>query len=139
MVEAKLKWTGGFRFEGVSLFGHPIATDAAKTAGGTENGYKPSELVLFGLAGCTGIDVAQILKKMRQELTGIEIEVKGYQPEEFPKPFNKIEVRYIFRGKNLDKSKIEQAINLSEEKYCMVSQTLKGMAHINSTYEIHEE
>ena len=139
MVEAKLKWTGGLRFEGVSLFGHPIATDAARAAGGTENGYKPTELVLFGLAGCTGIDVAQILKKMRQEVTGMEIEVKGYQPEEHPKPFNKIEVRYIFRGKNLDKDKIERAINLSEEKYCSVSQTLKGMARITSTYEIHEE
>jgi putative redox protein len=139
MVEAKLKWTGGIRFEGVSLFGHPIATDGNKTTGGTENGYKPTELLMFSLAGCTGIDVALILKKMRQEVTGIEIEVKGHQPEGHPKPFNKIEVKYIFRGKNLNKDKIEQAINLSEEKYCSVSQTLKGMSLITSTYEIHED
>jgi putative redox protein len=139
MIEAKLKWTGGIRFEGVSLFGFPIATDGAMMAGGTENGYKPTELVLFGLAGCTGVDIANILKKMRQEVTGIEIEVKGYQPEEHPKPFNKIEVKYIFTGRNLDKTKIEQAINLSEEKYCSVSQTLKGVARIISSYEIREE
>jgi len=75
---------------------------------------------------------------MRQDVTGIEIEVTGYQPEEFPKPFNRIEVKYIFIGKNLNKDKIEQAIKLSEEKYCSVSQTLKGMAKIISNYEIRE-
>ena len=93
---------------------------------------------MFGLAGCTGVDVANILTKMRQDVTGIEIEVTGYQPEEFPKPFNRIEVKYIFIGKNLNKDKIEQAIKLSEEKYCSVSQTLKGMAKIISNYEIRE-
>lgn len=138
MVSAKLKWTGGISFEGVSQFGHKIITDGAKSAGGAESGYKPTELLMFGLAGCTGVDVANILTRMRQDVTGIEIEVTGYQPEEFPKPFNRIEVKYIFIGKNLNKDKIEQAIKLSEEKYCSVSQTLKGMAKIISNYEIRE-
>ena len=138
MIEAKVKWAGGLRFEGTSLFGHPIATDASLAAGGDENGYKPTELLFFGLAGCTGIDVVNILKKMRQELTGLEIEVKAFQPDEFPKPFNKIEVKYIFKGRNLDKSKVEQAIKLSEDKYCAVSQTLGGMAKLTSNYEIIE-
>lgn len=137
MVEAKVKWTGGVRFEGKSLFGHPIATDAAKDAGGAENGYKPSELLLFALAGCSGIDIVRILEKMRQEVTGFDIEVKGFQPEEFPKPFNRIEVKYIFRGKNLETPKVEKAIALSKDKYCMVGQSLKS-AEIVSTYEIIE-
>ncbi len=138
MVEAKLKWTGGIRFEGKSLFGHKIITDGAKSAGGSESGYKPTELLMFGLAGCTGIDVATILTKMRQELTGIEVEVQGHQPEEYPKPFSKIYIKYIFTGKNLDKGKVEQAIQMSEDKYCSISQTLKGVSNIISTYEIHE-
>ncbi|MCX6826161.1 MAG: OsmC family protein [candidate division Zixibacteria bacterium] len=139
MVEAKLKWSGGIRFEGVSLFGLPIATDGSIEVGGEEKGYKPTELVLFGLAGCTGIDVVTILKKMHQELTAVEIEVKGYQPEEYPKPFNKIEIKYIFRGKKLDKNKIEQAIKLSEGKYCSVSQSLNGTAQISFSYNIYNE
>ncbi|SYZ74674.1 OsmC/Ohr family protein [Candidatus Zixiibacteriota bacterium] len=139
MVEAKLKWTGGIRFEGESLFGHKIVTDGALSAGGDESGYKPTELLMFALAGCTGVDVVTILNKMRQEVTGIEIEVKGQQPEQFPKPFNRIEIKYTFRGKKLDRDKIKQAVHLSEEKYCSVSQTLKGIANIISTVEIIEE
>jgi putative redox protein len=139
MIEAKMKWTGGLKFEGLSAFGHNIAIDLAKKSGGNEDGYKPTELVLFSLAGCTGIDVVKILEKMRQEVTGVEVEVKGYQPDNYPKPYNKIEVRYILRGKNLDPRKVEQAINLSEDKYCMVSLSLKGVARINSSFEIIEE
>ena len=138
MVEAKVKWSGGIKFDGISAFGLPISIDGTKKAGGSEAGYKPTELVFFGLAGCTGVDVIKILEKMRQKLTGLEIEVKAYQPDEYPKPFNKIEVKYIFTGKGLDKSKIEQAIDLSEEKYCAVSLSLKGIAKMNSTYEIIE-
>ncbi|MEW5922514.1 MAG: OsmC family protein [Candidatus Zixiibacteriota bacterium] len=139
MVEAKLKWSGGLKFDGTSAFGLPIATDVAKSAGGTEQGYKPTELVMFGLAGCTGVDVVKILEKMRQNLTGLEIEVKAFQPDANPRPFNKIELKYIFRGKNLDRNKIEQAIMLSEEKYCSVSLTLKGIANIVTRIDIIEE
>ena len=139
MIEAKLKWTGGIHFEGESAFGHKIITDGPKKSGGSEDGYEPTELVLFGLASCTGVDVVKILEKMRQNITGVEIEVKGYQPEEYPKPFNRIEIKYIFRGKGLDKAKIEKAIELSENKYCMVSLSLKGVANIKSSYEVIEE
>jgi putative redox protein len=139
MVEAKLKWAGGLKFDGTSVFGLPISTDGTKKSGGTEQGYGPTELVMFGLAGCTGVDVVKILEKMRQKLTGLEIEVNAVQPDEYPKPFNKIEVKYILRGQGLDKTKVEQAIELSEEKYCAVSLTLKGVANFKTSYEIIEE
>jgi len=139
MQTAKLSWTGGLRFEGESLFGHKIATDGDTPAGGGRSGYKPTELVLFGLAGCTGIDVVLILNKMRQELTGLEIEVKAHQPEEgYPRPFKRIEINYVFTGHNLDRNKVEQAIRLSEEKYCSVSQTLNGVANIINNFEVKE-
>jgi len=101
MIEAKLKWTDGIRFEGV--------------------------------------DVIRILEKMKQEVTGLEIEVKGSHPDQYPKPFNRIEINFIFTGKNLDEKKVEKAINLSEDKYCMVSQSLKGMARIITSYKIIED
>jgi len=138
MIEARVKWAGKLRFEGISAFNLPIATDGSKKAGGEENGYKPTELVLFGLAGCTGVDVIKILEKMRQKVTGLEIEVKGYQPDEYPKPYNRIEIRFVFTGRDLDPKKIEKAINLSEEKYCMVSLSLMGVAKIVSSYVIEE-
>ena len=139
MVEAKVKWVGGIKFDGLSAFGLPISMDGTKKSGGTEKGYKPTELVMFGLAGCSGIDIVTILEKMRQKLTGLDIEVKATQPDEYPKPFNKIEVKYILRGQGLDPQKVAQAIELSEEKYCSVSLTLKGVAHIKSSFEIIEE
>ena len=100
MQKSKIKWIDGLKFEGTCTFGHKIVTDAAKKAGGNEEGYKPTDLVLFGLAGCTGIDVMKILNKMRQEVTGLEIEVEAYQPEEYPKPFNKIKIKYIQKQMN---------------------------------------
>jgi len=139
MVEAKVKWAGGLRFDGTSAFGSPISIDSVKNDNGDEQGYKPTELVMFGLAGCTGVDVVNILGKMRQKLTGLEVEVKASQPDEYPKPFNKIDVKFIFRGENLDRAKIEKAISLSEEKYCAVSLTLKGVAAVKTSYEIIEE
>jgi len=138
VIEAKLKWQEGLRFEGTSSFGHKIITDGARTSGGSEMGYRPTELVLFALAGCTGMDVVKILEKMRQKVTGFEIEVKGQQPEEYPKPYNKIDIKYIFTGKGLDKDKIATAIGLSKDKYCMVSQTLAGVANICHEIEIRE-
>ncbi|HDL02686.1 MAG TPA: OsmC family peroxiredoxin [candidate division Zixibacteria bacterium] len=139
MVEAKLKWAGGVKFDGISAFGLPISIDGTKKTGGTEQGYKPTQLVMYGLAGCTGVDVVIILKKMRQELTGLEVEVKASQPDEYPKPFNRIDIKYTLRGKNLDRSKVERAIKLSEEKYCAVSLTMKGVAKIETSIEIIEE
>jgi putative redox protein len=138
MLNAKMSWGGGLKFEGVSGFGLPIITDGDKKAGGEESGYKPTELILFGLAGCTGIDIVRILEKQRQQLTGLDIELNAYQPDQYPKPFNRIEIKFIFTGKGLNPKKVEKAIELSEEKYCSISLTLKGVAKIITNYEIRE-
>ncbi len=136
MVEVKMKWGGGLRFEGTSAFGHTMITDGGKQAGGEEAGFKPTELVLFGIAGCTGIDVVRILEKQRQKLTSLVIEVTGHQNNDFPKPFHTFEIKYIARGENLDEKKLAKAIELSESKYCMVSQTMQSVAQVNTSFEI---
>lgn len=137
--EAKLTWTGGMKFEGTSIFGHKIATDSSKKVGGNEDGYKPTELLLFGLAGCTGMDVLKILEKQRQVVTGLEIEVIGHQQDDYPKPFHKVEVRYTARGKGLDEKKVAKAIELSESKYCTVSQTVKMACEVTTSYAVIED
>ena len=136
MLTIKTAWKGGLKFEGNSVFGNPVVTDGAKSVGGGEEGAKPTELLLFGLAGCTGMDVLKMLQKMRQKVTHFELEVTGRQPDDYPKPFETVEVRYIFRGENLDPRKLEQAISLSQEKYCAVSLTVERKCTVVTSYEI---
>jgi putative redox protein len=139
MLETKMTWAGGLKFEGVSVFGHKISTDGGKQAGGNEDGYKPTELLLFGMAGCAGIDVVRILENQRQELTSLEIKLTAHQSDDYPKPFHTIEVKYLARGRNLDPKKLARAIELSEEKYCVVSQTVRGETEVATSFEILPE
>jgi len=139
MVTAKMTWAGGLKFEGVSVFGHKIATDGSKEVGGGEAGFKPTELLLYGMAGCAGIDIVRILEKQRQQLTSLEIELVGHQPEEYPKPFHTIDMKFIARGANLDPAKLAKAIELSEQKYCVVAQTIKNATRVVTSFEIVEE
>jgi putative redox protein len=136
MLTAKMTWAGGLKFEGTSVFGHKIATDGAKEAGGNEDGFKPTELLLYGIAGCTGIDVVKILEKQRQQLTSLEIELTAHQSDTYPKPFHTIEVKYIASGQGLDEKKLAKAIELSESKYCVVSQTIQRETKVVTSYEI---
>jgi len=139
LVSVKMKWAGGLKFEGMGAFGHKIVTDGAKKAGGEEAGYNSIELPLFGIAGCAGIDVVLIMQKQHQKLTSLEIEITAHQNDQYPKPFHTIEVKYIARGENLDEKKLAKAIELSESKYCVVSQTIINETKITSSYEILPE
>jgi putative redox protein len=139
MMKTSMTWQGGLKFRGTGQFGHTIVTDGSRQAGGEEDGHKPTELLLFGIAGCTGIDVIRILEKQRQKVTALEIEVIAHQPEEYPRPFNRIEVKYHFRGENLDPKKVAMAIELSESKYCAVSQTVSCSGEIATSFDISEE
>ena len=136
MMQAKMNWTGGLKFEGTTAFGHKIATDGSKAAGGQEDGYKPTELLLYGMAGCAGIDIVRILQKQRQELTSLDIEVIAHQNEDYPRPFHTIKIKFIARGDNLDEKKLALAIDLSESKYCVVSQTIANHTRVTTSYEI---
>ena len=98
MLEVKMRWAEGLKFEGDTAFGHKIVTDSGRQAGGTEAGFKPTELLLFGIAGCTGIDVVRILEKQHQKLSALEIQVTAHQNEEYPKSFHTFEIKYIAKG-----------------------------------------
>jgi len=99
-------------------------------------GISPMELVLIGLAGCSGIDIVSILQKKKAFLTDFKVNVRGKRAESPPKVYTDIEVEYLFWGDNLKNKDVEQAITLSEEKYCSVSIMVGKTANITSSYKI---
>lgn len=131
--ELEAKWTEGMSFE-ADVNDHTIVLDAAEKVGGKNKGPRPKPLLLFSLAGCTGMDVVSLLKKMRVEYEDFSIRVSGEVTDDHPKYYKKIHVIYQFKGNNLDKGKVEKAVNLSQEKYCGVSYMVKQAAEL--TYEI---
>ncbi len=114
--------------------GHKLVLDAAKEFGGEDLGYRPKPLVMAALAGCTGMDVVSILKKMRVEYDGLEIKVEGDVADEHPKTYTALKVIYEFKGKDLPMEKLEKAVSLSEETYCGVWAMYKKAVPV--TYEI---
>jgi putative redox protein len=132
----EMQWDGGLRFQGTNAWGNTIVADAAREAGGNESGIKPTELLLYGVASCTGVDIVRILEKRRQKLTSLTIRVEADQNEDYPKPFHTVRVHYVAKGEDLDPKALAKAIELSEGKYCVVSQTLQEPAEITTSYEI---
>ena len=110
--------------------GHKITLDAAEQVGGENRGPRPKPLLMVGLAGCTGMDVVSILKKMRVELDGFNVRVEADLTDEHPKQFTKMHVIYEFKGKDLPMEKLQKAISLSEERYCGVSAMYKKAIEI---------
>ena len=102
--------------------------DGATAFGGSEAASSPMELFLISLGGCTGMDVASLLKKMRVKIDKFEIVIEAERAEEHPKIYTKIDLVYKFWGKDLDssKAKIEKAINSSQDNYCSVSAMIKA-------------
>lgn len=118
--------------------GKELVMDAAPDVGGDGDGFRPTELLLVGLAGCTGIDVVSILKKMREDVTGYEINVVGDRQDEHPKKYTKITVEHVFRGHGLSPRNVERAVRLSADKYCSASANLSAGAEVEHTFRIEE-
>ena len=101
--------------------GHKIYMDTAAEHGGKNLGPRPKPLMMVALAGCTGMDVAAILRKMRIEVESMSVEVEGEVTEEHPKRFEKMKVIYRVKGKDVPLASVEKAVNLSKDRYCGVS------------------
>lgn len=135
MNQISARWAGGLRFVHASGSGHAVVTDGPREAGGEATAPTPMEMILHGLAGCTGIDVISILRKMKEPVTGLEIVVEGDRAEEYPKVFTRIAVHYKLSG-DLDPKKVERAVSLSEKKYCSVSLMLAEVVAMETRWEI---
>ena len=124
-------WEKGFRFVHRSASGHELVTDAPEAVGGTDTGPSPMELIILGLIGCTGVDVASILERMRQPLEGLEVSAEYERAENHPKVYTKIHLTYTVKG-DIPAGKVEHAVHLSEDTFCSVSAMLKEKVEITS-------
>lgn len=133
MTEAKAKWVADQRFDGISSSGHNIIVDGDKKAGNS-----PMELVLIGLCGCTGYDVVSILRKKREPFTSLEVTAVAERAPTPPTVYTEILLTYRIGGKVSHKA-VEDAVRLSEEKYCSVAAMLSKTAKITYTIEYSDE
>ncbi|MGB8348024.1 MAG: OsmC family protein [Ktedonobacteraceae bacterium] len=128
----------GMRFDGEAGSGHHVTLDAAEGGGGQNAGFRPMELLLVGLAGCTGMDVISILRKKRQQVTAYEVHVSGRRAEENPMVFVEITVEHVVTGHQLQREAVARAIQLSEERYCGAGAMLGKVAHLTHTFHLVE-
>ena len=126
----------GSTFEGVAGSGHRVTMDVAPEVGGRNLGLRPMEMVLLGLGGCTAIDVLHMLRKGRQPITDMRVELDAERANDVPKVFTKIHLHFVLTGAGLDPHKIERAINLSASKYCSASMMLNKTAEMTHDFEI---
>jgi putative redox protein len=131
--ETLLSWKGNMEFETV-LDGHALTIDADESNGGQNHGMRPKKLMLTALAGCTAMDIVSILKKMKIEPEHFQVRVDGNVTDEHPKQYDAMHIVYEFKGDNLPMDKLQKAVELSQEKYCGVSATLRKAVQL--TYEI---
>jgi putative redox protein len=89
--------------------------------GSPKNGGGPMEFVLAGLAGCTAMDIVHMLRKMREDVSGVEVEINGVRADEIPAVYQEVDILYIIRGRDISEKNVKQTINLSQEKYCSAS------------------
>ena len=136
---AYIKQIKGITFAGKTDSNHWVTMDGPENFGGSNAGIRPKELILLALAGCTGSDVISILEKKRTPLDDFEINIKADVSDEHPQVFTKIDLEYVFYGKNLNVKDIERAIDLSQTKYCSVTAMLQKSVEILHTYRIVEE
>jgi putative redox protein len=127
-----IEWKGDLAFLGRNESGGTVQMG---TLDGRP-GIGPMEMLLLGVAGCTGIDVVSTLKKQRQPLQELKIKVWGRRADNHPRVYNEIEVVYLLWGDGLDPAAVERAIRLSDEKYCSASAMMRGTAEVRTTYRI---
>lgn len=130
----KSTWNGGHRFDGYVGDYSPVGMEW----GENRKSASPMELLLVSLAGCTGMDVVDILQKMREKITKVEVSVDGERRREHPKIWSSVSVTYDIYGRNLSSDKSEKAVKLSVEKYCSVAAMFRPEISLKHSFKLHE-
>ena len=134
MPTTTVRWVSGKQFVGMDSNQHAVVISGDEDPGG----IRPSQLLLLSLSACTAYDVVEILEKKRKPVSMLEIDADGEHADEAPWPFRTIHLTYRLRGRDLTAKAVEQAIELSEQKYCSVAATIRGVAEITTEFEIME-
>jgi len=132
-MKARVKWVQDVMFVGESGSGHSVVMDGAPDAGGRNLGFRPMEMLLLGLGGCSAFDVMLILKRGREVVTDCVVDIEAERATTDPKVFTKIVMNYTVTGRALDAKKVERAVQLSAEKYCSASAIIGKTAQITHT------
>ncbi len=135
-MKANVTWQDGLSFTGTADTGFSISLGASPAVGGADDGFRPMELLLLGLAGCTGLDVISILQKKRQDVTDFRVEAEAESASEHPHVFTHVRLHYVISGPAVDAKAVERAIELSRDKYCPASAMLSQATAIEYTYDI---
>ena len=131
------QWKGNMVFESDNPRWDSIMIDASEDFGGTKSGMAPKAMMLSSLAGCSGLDIISVLNKMKVKIDDFKMIVEGELTDEHPKYYHTVSVDYHFYGKDLNKNKINKAVNLSVEKYCGVMEMFRQFANITTAVYLH--
>jgi putative redox protein len=131
---AKVSWVDGALFVAEAGSGHTFTMDGSAEVGGRNLGARPMEVMLIGMGGCTAIDVVSMLKKQRQDITGVEVALVGERAGDHPMVYTEVKLVYTVRGRKLNKALVERAVSLSDEKYCSATAMFKKSAKV--THEV---
>ncbi|KAF0152222.1 MAG: OsmC/Ohr family protein [Ignavibacteria bacterium] len=135
---AVVKHIKGVTFIGKADSNHWVSMDGPEEFGGSNAGMRPKELLLLALGGCTGSDVAVILKKKKINVDGFDIFLTAEVQETHPQVYTKITVEYVFYGKGIPAEAVERAIELSQKTYCSVTAMLQKSIEITHSFRIEE-
>ncbi len=131
---ARIAWVENALFVGESGSGHTVTMDGSPDVGGRNLGVRPMEMVLIGMGGCTAIDVVSMLRKQRQDVRDVVVELAAHRADDHPKVFTRVKVIYRVRGKGLNRALVERAVSLSDEKYCSATAMVRRSADV--THEV---
>ena len=137
-TKAFIKQLQGITFTGKTDSNFWITMDGPKDFGGSDAGIRPKEMLLLSLGGCTASDVASILQKKRVKLDGFELNISADMTDEHPKVYTKMNLEYLFYGKNIKEKDVERAIELSQTKYCGVTAMFEKAMTITHSFKIVE-
>ncbi|WP_298901255.1 OsmC family protein [uncultured Psychroserpens sp.] len=130
-------WKGNLQFESDNPNGKLVTMDTTPEHGGHNSGLGPKAMMLSSLAGCSGLDVVSILKKMKVPFSDFRIDTYGELTEEHPKYYHTVTVEYHLYGENLDEAKIKKAVDLSIEKYCGVMEMFRKFSEVKTSIHYH--
>ena len=132
----KTQWKGNMTFESTNP-GGTITIDASKEIGGNDNGLRPKAMMLSSLAGCSGIDISMLIKKMKVKIDTFNINIEAELTEEHPKYYHKVVCDFNFYGTDLDEKKLKKIVDLSVNKYCGVMEMFRQFADITININYH--
>lgn len=138
-VQVTTTWLGEMRFESTNPSGHNLFIDAGEENGGKGEGYRPKALMLSGLAGCAGLDVASLIKKMKLSVEEFKIDIDANLTDEHPKYYDKVAMHFHFYGADLNQKKLQRSVDLSIEKYCGVMEMFRQFSELKIETHFHNK